>query len=176
MIGEEGSVVLDDLGFLGQGLPDVLGQHVHALVRDAVVVSVLARDPFPDHVIHVLRGHLQLAAYVVFAQFLEKLAVSVRKKVVEPDSGADKDFLDPGQGPDLPQEFDVFPVIHGQVLAEVVADAFLVRADAFGPAFGARRGVCASASKHTGTSNATSASSTVLERVSLACRNKIARD
>src|SRR5574341_2226681 len=58
MVGEERRIVLYDLGLFRHGLANVLGEHVHALVRDAVVVPVFALDPLPDHLVEVLGGEL----------------------------------------------------------------------------------------------------------------------
>lgn len=48
---------------------------------------------------YVLRGNLELAAYVMLAQLLEEGLVLVCHQVVEPDSRLDEHFLDSRKGP-----------------------------------------------------------------------------
>ena len=59
----------------------------------------------------VLGRHFQLTADMVFAQFPQKSAVFIVHQIVEPDSGADKDFFHPGNRPQLPEQSQVIAVI-----------------------------------------------------------------
>jgi len=52
----------------------------------------------------VFRGHLELAADMVFAELPDKPGVTGCKEMIVTDTRADEDFLDTGKGTDLFKE------------------------------------------------------------------------
>ena len=117
---------------VGEGTPRVAAHQVgHQVLLQAVAAVealVLLLEPLIDlevglaHVVQhpggaVLRGHLQLAGDVVADQVREELAVVPAEHVVVADAAADEDLLHPGDGPELPQQAQVVPVVRVQVFA-----------------------------------------------------------
>ena len=80
-------------------------------------VNVLTRlaHMLQGSVRNMLRSDLQLAAYMVPAQFVQKLLFVFRQQVVVTDTGTDEHLLHPRQSPQLPQQPDVIAVVRVQI-------------------------------------------------------------
>ena len=81
---------------------------------------------------HVLRGHLQLAGYVVLHQLPEEGIPLVRQDVVKANAAADEDLLHPRQLPELAQEAEIVAVVRPEVGAGGGEETLPPGADAFG--------------------------------------------
>ena len=63
----------------------------------------------------MLRRNAQLAADMVFAQFLQERSVRIREQIVKADTRADKYLLHLRQRSQLPQQFEVIAVINDKI-------------------------------------------------------------
>ena len=106
---------------------DALGDLVEPFLKRLIALDVGLSHFVQHHVADVFRCDLQLTAYVFRHQFLEKGVVLVRHHIVEPDAGADKDTLDPGQLSQLAENAQVFAVVHLQCLAGFGSKALFPR-------------------------------------------------
>ena len=66
---------------------------------------------------YVLRGHFQLAADMVPAEFTEKFPLPVGQQIIKPDAGTDKYLLYTGNVTELFQQADIITVIRIEIPA-----------------------------------------------------------
>ena len=159
-----GVKILHLLGHIAQ-VPQVLGQLYglleggarmgghqighHILLEPQLLVEplILLEEPRIDlmpglaHLVqhrvgHMLRSHLQLAGDVVLDQLLEKGIAGIGQQIVEADAAADKDLLDAGQLPELPQQAQIVAVVGPQILTGRREEALPVLADALAELLG----------------------------------------
>lgn len=84
--------------------------------------------------------YFELAGNMVLHKIAEKTSVPVEHEIIEADAGADKYFLDPGQGAQAFQKFAIFAMVDFEVGAGGWGEAAPIDAGAFLSHFVACRG------------------------------------
>ena len=101
-------------------LPELL---VHCMLRLSHKVQ--------NTVGHMLRGHPELPADMIFDQFLQKFSLPVRQHIIEADAGTNENLSDLRNPFQLAEKPDIIGVIRPEIRAGFREQTGAVRAGAF---------------------------------------------